>query len=205
MRSSLYGEWASLQQVGAQTYVCGFCGDKVSSKERYRVLTSYGNQLISEIRICPSCNRPTLFESGRCFPASAPGNPVDKVPNEISTLYDEARSSTAAGASTAAVLVCRKILMHIAVEKGAKEGDSFVSYIEYLANAGYVPPDGKGWVDYIRQKGNEANHEIKLMREEDAIALISFVEMLLRFIYEFPSKIPLKPLPSSGGGAPRNP
>jgi len=80
--------------------------------------------------------------------------------------------------------------MHIAVQKGAKEGESFVRYVEYLAGLGYVPPDGKGWVDYIRQKGNEANHEIKVMTLQDAQALIAFVEMLLKLVYEFPKKVP---------------
>jgi hypothetical protein len=80
--------------------------------------------------------------------------------------------------------------MHIAVQKGAKQGDSFVNYVEYLAAQGYIPPDGKIWVDYIRQKGNEANHEINLMNEQDAQALIAFVEMLLKLVYEFPKKVP---------------
>jgi hypothetical protein len=55
---------------------------------------------------------------------------------------------------------------------------------------GYVPPNGKGWVDHIRKKGNEATHEILLMSKTDAEELITFVEMLLKFIYEFPSRIP---------------
>lgn len=82
--------------------------------------------------------------------------------------------------------------MNIAVAQGAKEGESFVSYVEYLANAGFVPPNGRGWVDHIRNKGNEANHEIKLMGQADAEELIAFAEMLLKFIYEFPSKVPVK-------------
>lgn len=82
--------------------------------------------------------------------------------------------------------------MNIAVAQGAKEGESFVAYVEHLANAGFVPPNGRGWVDHIRSKGNEANHEIKLMGQSDAEELISFAEMLLKFIYEFPSKIPPK-------------
>jgi len=49
-------------------------------------------------------------------------------------------------------------------------------------------------VDHIRQKGNEANHEIKVMTAQDARDLVSFLEMLLKFVYEFPAKIrpPLK-------------
>jgi hypothetical protein len=93
-------------------------------------------------------------------------------------------------AYTAAVLACRKILMHIAVEKQAQENQSFVVYVEYLAGKHYVPPGGEGWVDHIRKKGNEANHEIKLMSKADAEELITFVEMLLKLIYEFPARVP---------------
>jgi hypothetical protein len=85
--------------------------------------------------------------------------------------------------------------MHIAVEKKAEPGKSFLEYVEYLADKGYVPPDGKGWVDHIRTKGNEANHEIKIMSEADARDLIAFSEMLLKFVYEFPAKVPSPPSP----------
>ncbi len=80
--------------------------------------------------------------------------------------------------------------MNVAVGLGADPNKSFISYVEYLADKGYVPPNGKGWVDHIRKKGNEANHEIRLMTQPDAEELISFAEMLLKFIYEFPSRIP---------------
>jgi hypothetical protein len=53
-----------------------------------------------------------------------------------------------------------------------------------------VPPEGKGWVDHIRKKGNEATHEISPMSKADANDLITFPEMLLKFVYEFPSRIP---------------
>lgn len=143
------------------------------------------------IYICPHCRGPSIF-FGPVFqvPDVAFGNSVGSTPQEIETLYEEARRCTSAGAYTAAVMACRKLLMHIAVEKGAKPGESFLNYVDYLANKGFVPPDGRHWVDHIRQKGNEANHEIKLMNKADAENLITFSEMLLKFIYEFPSKIP---------------
>jgi hypothetical protein len=37
---------------------------------------------------------------------------------------------------------------------------------------------------------NEANHEIKIMAEADAEDLTGFSEMLLKFVYEFPAKVP---------------
>jgi hypothetical protein len=112
------------------------------------------------------------------------------VPEALSTLYEEARRCTAQNCFTAAVLVCRKMLMNIAVEQGAAEGLKFIEYVVYLSDKGYVPPNGKYWVDHIRKKGNEATHEIALMEEADAQELLSFLEMLLRFIYEFPNMVP---------------
>jgi hypothetical protein len=126
---------------------------------------------------------------GKQYPGAPFGEGVASVPKEVSGLYDEARSCMTVNSYTSAVLTCRKILMHIAVEKGAPVGKTFQEYVEYLSQKGYVPPDGKGWVDHIRVKGNEANHEIKMMAEVDAADLITFAEMLLKFIYEFPAKV----------------
>ncbi len=95
-------------------------------------------------------------------------------------------------AYTSAVLACRKLLMNIAVAEGAKENRKFIEYVEFLANKGYVPPGGKHWVDHIRQQGNEATHEIEMKSESEAKDLISFVEMLLKFIYEFPARVHLR-------------
>lgn len=87
-------------------------------------------------------------------------------------------------------MLCRKILMHIAVDLGEKPGLSFVAYVDFLANNHYIPPKGRHWVDHIRKKGNEANHEIAIMLESDSKDLIGFVEMLFRFNYEFPQLVP---------------
>ncbi len=80
--------------------------------------------------------------------------------------------------------------MNIAVQQGAKEGLKFIEYVEYLAANGFIPPNGRGWVDHIRKKGNEATHEISLMGLADAEELVAFSEMLLKFVYEFPSRVP---------------
>jgi hypothetical protein len=127
---------------------------------------------------------------GTQFPGVAAGSAVAELPSEIESIYNEARVCCSVGAYTAAVLSLRKLLMNIAVNLKAPQGGSFISYIEYLASAGYVPPNGKGWVDHIRKKGNEANHEITLMTKADAEELIVFSEMLLKFIYEFPKRVP---------------
>ena len=45
-------------------------------------------------------------------------------------------------AYTPAVLACRKILMNVAVSLKAKAGESFVSYVEFLAQSGIFRPMG---------------------------------------------------------------
>jgi hypothetical protein len=99
------------------------------------------------------------------IPGVAYGDEVGSLPTGVKELYNEARTAMTVNAYTSAVLTCRKILMHVGVEKGATEGKTFMEYVEYLATKGYVPPDGKGWVDKIRTKGNEANHRIQIMTE----------------------------------------
>ena len=176
--------WIHTEEIDGDGYTCSSCGNRVSSSCGYR--HSDSKRYIS---ICPKCEHPTYFGAGKQTPAPLPGNEVNSVPEKINSIYEEARVCTGVGAFTSAVLACRKLLMHIAVDKGAPEEKRFASYVEYLNDRNYITPDGRGWVDYIRQKGNEATHEILLMKQEDAEDLVSFTEMLLKFVYEFPAKI----------------
>ena len=138
------------------------------------------------IHFCPVCFQPTYIDDLLAqIPAVRLGADLKAVPEDgLKQLYNEARDCSAAGAYTACVMVCRKILMNLAVREGAAEGDSFVNYVTYLADRGYVPPKGKGWVDKIRQRGNDANHQIALMSANDAAEVMKFVEALLRYNFE---------------------
>ena len=186
-------KWYQSLGLGPVSYTCGFCGDRVGSKEGY-VSEPVSGSVQASIRICPTCRLPSLFAAdGVVYPQAAPGLSVKGLPEDVEALYEEARASAGAGAHTAAVLTCRKILMHVGVQEGAEIDKSFLHYVDYLAKKGFVPPNGRAWVNYIRTRGNEANHEIAMMTEQDSRALITFVEMLLRFIYEFPGMVPGAP------------
>ncbi len=74
--------------------------------------------------------------------------------------------------------------MHIAVEKGAKEGDTFANYIDFLANAGYVTPPMKGWVSLIKDHGNNSTHKLEKVEKDRAEGTVMFTAELLRLIYE---------------------
>jgi hypothetical protein len=192
--------WSNVGGLPPRSYVCGYCNHNVGPDKGWQTQEHHVvyNQAVRDgyVYSCSFCGKPTFFDVvGRQFPGVPLGNDVDSLPKDVGDLYDEARHTMTVRSFTAAVLTCRKLLMHLAVEKGAPTGKNFLEYVEYLAQKGYVPPEGKGWVDHIRRKGNEANHEIKIMLEADAKDLIAFSEMLLKFVYEFPAKVP--PLPSS--------
>jgi len=179
-------EWINTSQIESASYTCGFCGNVVASALGYADRRSN----FRRIRVCPHCTNPTYFGSGIQIPQVAPGNEVSHLPDGVDTLYKEARNCVSVNAYTSSVLASRKLLMNIAVTQGAEEGKSFFHYVEFLANNGFVPPNGRGWVDHIRKRGNEATHEIEIMPKEVAEELIAFIEMLLKFIYEFPAKVP---------------
>jgi hypothetical protein len=183
------------QKLEVESYRCGFCGDSVSSERGIRLgeePDGSGGQ-VGGIFICPRCKGPTLIApDGTQYPGNVFGNPVANVPEDLNTLYEEARRCMRENCFTGTVLLCRKILMNIAVEQGANEGMNFVQYVNYLSDEGHIPKNGKAWVDYIRKKGNEANHEVHLMNGTDAEDLLKLSEMLLRLVYEFSSIIPAK-------------
>jgi hypothetical protein len=187
-------EWKNVQTVDAAPWSCGYCSNQVSSNSGW-VATIQGAPT-AYVRLCPECMGPTFFDYlGNAYPGAQSGKSVEHLPADVAAVYSEARACAGVNAHTAAVLVCRKILMHIAVGEGAEPGKSFLSYIEFLASKGFIPPHGLAWVDYVRKRGNEATHEIEIMTADDSTALIGFVEMLLRFIYEFPRLIPATPTP----------
>lgn len=190
--------WENSSVMKGFSYVCGYCGCKTAPSQAY---SSDLEVPISPYQaygfICSDCNRlsyavvhysdKTLYE---IYPSPMIGDDIDGLPPDVQSLYNEARKATSVSSHTAAVLTCRKILMHVAHDKGANEGLHFIQYVNYLADNNYIPQGGLGWVDYIREKSNEANHQIVIMSPDDSKTLIDFTEMLLRMIYEFESRLP---------------
>lgn len=178
--------WNNSCGLHAKNFVCGYCGHDVTPA------LGFSGTEGRNIYICHHCDRPNFFDAdSRQTPGALFGHNVEGITDEkINKLYDEARQSYGSNSFTASVMCCRKILMHIAVSLGLehKKGLSFEECINYLDKEGHIPKGSKNWVDSIRKKGNEANHEITLMSQEEAKELISFTEMLLKLIYEYPSR-----------------
>jgi len=182
------GEWYQVGNIASRVFTCGYCGNDISSQKAYFALDeSRVNQ--GKIYICHRCNKPTYFTIDDIqTPGALLGGNIEHLPDDIAKLYAEIRQSTTTASYTAAVLASRKLLMHIAVALGAEPGKRFVTYVNYLAENGFTPPNAKVWVDQIRSLGNDANHEIVIMDEMHAKSVIKFLEMLLKYNYEFPAE-----------------
>ncbi len=111
------GNWWNPNVLKAKAWTCGYCGNLVSSDRGYHgtVNEDGSGQECAGIRICPQCKGPTFFTpEGIQHPRITIGESVPNVPPKLGMLYDEARASATAGAYTAAVLTCRKMLERFA-------------------------------------------------------------------------------------------
>lgn len=108
------------------------------------------------------------------------------------TTWNEARACLGVGAYTASVMMCRKLLMHMAVEEGLPEKNdkdrapSFVQCMDYLEAEGVITKRNRGWADNIKDIGNEANHDLASISKEPATSVATFTRQLLHEVYELP-------------------
>lgn len=172
---------------GAMTrYKCPHCGEHTSAAVIATVFeANYPNVTWTR---CAACDRGVVHNGNEIAPATLEGEDIEGLPADVETAYTEARKTAGAAAYTSCELMCRKILMHVAVDKGADEGKSFVAYLDYLANSGYVTPPMRPWVDLIRMHGNESTHRLPAASRERALNTLIFTAQLLRLVYEMEFK-----------------
>lgn len=180
--------WRQLSDLDSKEYTCGFCGKEVGTNHGY---FHEGSGPLTKIYICTNCGSPTFFDQqGNQHPGPLLGRNIENSPSDINEIYREIRESIKDSNYTAAQLLGRKLIMHLAVSVAeAKEGETFVQCVDHLQSEGYVPPNGKAWIDYVKKLGNEKNHEIKIGTAEESSKILKFIEVLLIFIYEFAQEI----------------
>ena len=177
--------WDNISKIPSKNYICGYCGNTSLSQ------VGYTSDEVSKIYICYHCSKPTFFaNSDSQTPEPYIKSEIAGISDEsVKKLYEEICRSYSAKAYTVSVLGAKKLIMNIAVSKGAEENKLFIQYVEYLWSNYYIHPAAREWTDQVKDIGNDAAHEIKLMMESDAKNLIHFIEMLLKIIYDFPSRI----------------
>lgn len=167
--------------------VCGHCGKSVQAAVLVQVHEA-GFVPVAWLR-CPACHKGSVVVNGRQYPGAVPGEDLEGLPPEVEAAYIEAREAMGVHAFTAGELMCRKILMHVAVDKGATEGDTFAAYIDFLEGAGYITPPMKPWAEVIRKHGNSATHKIPPADDARGLGTLAFTTQLLRMIYEMDHKV----------------
>jgi hypothetical protein len=133
---------------------------------------------------CPVCGHGMVDNAGAVSPPALLGESVDGLPQDVADAYNEARQTAGVNAFTSCELICRKILMHVAADKGAAEGLSFVAYLDFLKDTGYITPPMMPWVDLIRSHGNQSTHRLHPASRERALNTLAFTTQLLRLVYE---------------------
>lgn len=183
--------WQHLTDIFPHEITCGFCSRHIAPHKGWRA--SDGSSSEAKILVCPNCNRPNFVDNfGEQFPGTTFGAELQFLPTDIDAVYSEARRCMAVNSFTGAVLLCRKLLMHIAVEKEAEEDKSFAYYVNYLSENGYVTKGSEAWVNAIRETANEATHKIIHANRPEAELIVEFSEMILKNIYEYPAKLTLR-------------
>jgi len=189
----------------SRDYRCGICGNNVSSDiglgcHEWTTAalgpgwddTETPTQNATDIRICTTCRCATTFVKGYQIPSPLPGRLFDHRSSKhakstdvkmIVDLYQEARRAMADNSCSCAVLMFRKLLMHIGVEQGADENKRFAYYTDYLKNNGIVGKPQHGILDRVKDAGNQENHEIKRASEAEAGDLLRLVAILIESVY----------------------
>jgi hypothetical protein len=190
----IQASWNNAMTVSAgNQWRCAYCNQFTRSAVGFYA----GSNNYARIQICGNCNYPTLFTfmgGPTQMPAPAPaGEPIRNLAPDVEQLFSQARAALSAGAPVAATLTCRKILHHVAVEKRRLNEPTFTKFgnfvqaIEWLDDNRYLPPGARDtWVDFIRDRANEENHQIVIITAPEAAKLVELTAHLLRHIYDLP-------------------
>jgi hypothetical protein len=140
---------------------------------------------------CPGCGEGSVkIRTGEVIPAPLGGRNVAGLPEEVAAAWKEARAAFSAGAFTAAEMMCRKILMHVAVDQArSKPRDTFTSYVEALDQAGYITTGLKPAIDRLQKRGAVANHQLAFSSAADSRATLTVTGHLLEAMYELPAMV----------------
>ena len=169
------------EHEGRYTYTCGHCNTMVAGIVVSAYKINFGSVMWV---LCTNCGSGSVVNNGSLYPGTLFGPIIEGLTQNVEKAYQEARSCMSVNAYTSCELLCRNILMHVAVEKGAKEGESFSEYLSFLGTKGYITPPMVKWVELIRQHGNKAAHLLEPPDRTRAESTLMFTAELLRLIYE---------------------
>jgi hypothetical protein len=135
---------------------------------------------------CPSCGQGSVrrVNPTGIVPGASPGRSLQHLPSDVERAWTEARSAHSVTAYTAAEIMCRKILMHLAVQ-GPGPARQTVRPLRGRTGESWLHHDGP-------QAGGRSNPQarehgeprIAASTEQDSLTTLKITEHLLEAIYE---------------------
>jgi hypothetical protein len=178
--------------LAACSYKCGSCGQGTNGRVLATMKRERDKATIHwTVCTCPKREPAILIECwGNLFsqhPAPRDFHAGENWPAELAQLYEEGAKSFAAGAYTASSMLSRKILMVCACERGDSDGKKFVEYVDFITQTVLSFAPARTAIDAIRTIGNDANHDVAFVTQDDARRALSIVTYMLNTIYSLPS------------------
>ena len=122
------------------------------------------------------------------------------VPIQIATVFQEAVRAMHAECPRASAVMARRTLEAITADKGETKG-RLADRLNNLAEKGVLIPTLAAWSKEVRLVGNTGAHfdPISSVSPKDTEDLISFVQELLRYLYELPADLSRRRGPPGSG------
>jgi len=145
---------------------------------------------------CVRCLNGVVVNNGRISPAVMPLDIPGGLAADDLASWVEVRSCLSVGAFTAAVMMCRKLLFHMAVTHGLPQKNardkapSFAEALDHLQSEEVITKMMRPWADKVKDVGNSANHELPAIVKEQAMDVAQFTRGLLYLAYTLPSMVP---------------
>jgi hypothetical protein len=113
-----------------------------------------------------------------------------EVPETVRAAYAEAARTLAADCPRASIVMSRRCLEAVVVDKGKTTG-TLNERLAALAAANVLHPTLAEWAKEVRLSGNLGAHfdPLTSVSRDDAARLLIFVRELLRFLYELPAEL----------------
>ncbi|WP_435742894.1 DUF4145 domain-containing protein [Microbacterium sp. PMB16] len=181
---SAAGSYNRGDNMAYTTGVCPSCGAL-----QFIVVARTKNEDRGWLR-CINCKLAVAVNGGMASPAQKPLRVPSGLPSDEEAVWAEIRECLGVGAYTASVMLCRKLLMHVAVAHGlpAKNGSDFAPNFkqctDHLLKVGIVTTRMQPWIERIKNVGNEANHELSPVGKDSALDVATFTMKLLELAYE---------------------
>lgn len=154
---------------------------------------------------CVTCLGGFVSNQGTISPSTRPLRTPDKLPPGDLAVWEEVRTCLGSGAYMAAVMLCRKLLLHLAVENGLESENAkghapgFAECVKHLQKAGVITQQMLEWVEPIKDVGNTANHKIATVSQDQAEQVATFTLQLLVLAYELRMTPAAPPAPQDPG------